>query len=144
MPPKCLNHTDTFCYARGELTFKSQRRNFTPLIKKCFELYFECKVGDQGKYWAPHICCVTCIRLLTGRVNSSRHTPFAIPMVWREAKDHSSDCYFCLTNITGITSKSKHTVKYPNVPSAMRPIPHKNHQKMRWWMMKTPLLMKLI
>jgi hypothetical protein len=47
---------------------------------------------------------------------------FAVPLVWREPKD----CYFCLTNITGITSsKSKHTVKYPNVPSAMRPVPHK-------------------
>jgi hypothetical protein len=41
-----------------------------------------------------------------------------------EPKEHSSDCYFCLTNITEITSKSKHTVKYPNVPSAMRPVPH--------------------
>jgi hypothetical protein len=49
---------------------------------------------------------------------------FAVPMVWRKPKDHSSDCYFCLTNITGITSKSKHAVKYPNVPSAMRPVPH--------------------
>jgi hypothetical protein len=39
-------------------------------------------------------------------------------------KDHSSDCYFCLTNITGITSKSKHTVKYPNVPPAIRPVPY--------------------
>jgi hypothetical protein len=45
-------------------------------------------------------------------------------MVLREPKDHSIDCYFCLTNITGITSKSKHTVKYPNVPSALRPVPH--------------------
>jgi hypothetical protein len=26
--------------------------------------------------------------------------------------------------IIGITFKSKHTVKYPNVPSAMRPVPH--------------------
>jgi hypothetical protein len=32
-----------------------------------------------------------------------------------------TDCYFCLTNITGISSKSKHTVKYPDLPSAMRP-----------------------
>jgi hypothetical protein len=45
-------------------------------------------------------------------------------MVWMEPKEHSSDCYSCLTNITGITSKSKHTVKYPNAPSAMRPVPH--------------------
>lgn len=41
-------------------------------------------------------------------------------------KRHSSDCYFCLTN----TSKSKHTVKcmmsvkYPNFPSAVQPVPH--------------------
>jgi hypothetical protein len=45
-------------------------------------------------------------------------------MVWREPKDHSSDCYFCLTNITGSTYKSKHAVKYPHVPPAMRPVPH--------------------
>jgi len=46
---------------------------------------------------------------------------FAIPIVWREPQDHSSDCYFC---IKGISSKSRHTVKYPNLPSAMRPVPH--------------------
>lgn len=124
MPRKCLNHPDTFCYVCGELTFKLQRRNFTPLIKKCYQLYFGCKVGDQDKSWAPHICCVTCSRLLTGWANGSRHMPFAVPMVWREPKDHSSDCYFCLTNTTGITSKSKHTLKYPNIPSAIRPVLH--------------------
>ncbi|UYV82677.1 hypothetical protein LAZ67_22000521 [Cordylochernes scorpioides] len=49
--------------------------------------------------------------------------PFAVPMIWREPKDHSSDCYFCLTKTTGITSKSRHTVEYPDLPSAMRPVP---------------------
>ncbi|GFW64927.1 uncharacterized protein TNCV_391931 [Trichonephila clavipes] len=52
------------------------------------------------------------------------HMPFAIPMIWREPKDNSSDCYFCLTNIKGITSKSKHTVVCPDLKSAMRPVPH--------------------
>ncbi|UYV66321.1 hypothetical protein LAZ67_4001324 [Cordylochernes scorpioides] len=50
--------------------------------------------------------------------------PFAVPMIRREPKDHSSDCYFCLTKTTGITSKSRHTVEYPDLPSAMRPVPH--------------------
>ncbi|GFV88867.1 uncharacterized protein TNCV_4609121 [Trichonephila clavipes] len=50
--------------------------------------------------------------------------PFAIPIIRREPKDHSSDCYFCLTNIKGITSKSKHTVVFPDFQSAMRPVPH--------------------
>jgi len=27
-------------------------------------------------------------------------------------------------NVTGITSTSKHTVNYPDLPSAMRPVPH--------------------
>jgi len=38
--------------------------------------------------------------------------------------DHVSDCYFCLSSITGVTAKSKHSVQYPNLPSAMRPVPH--------------------
>jgi hypothetical protein len=59
MPRKCLNHPDTFCYVCGELTFKSQRQNFTLLIKRCYELYFVYKVGDQDKYWAPLICCAS-------------------------------------------------------------------------------------
>ena len=38
--------------------------------------------------------------------------------------DHVSDCYFSLTSITGVTAKAKHTVQYPNLSSAMRPVPH--------------------
>ena len=50
--------------------------------------------------------------------------PFVIPMVWREPTDHASDCYFYLTSIIGLTAKSKHTIQYPNLASAMRPVPH--------------------
>ena len=46
--------------------------------------------------------------------------PFAILMVWREGKDHISDCYFRI----GINRKNKHHVQYPYAPSAIRPIPH--------------------
>ena len=49
-------------------------------------------------------------------------SPF--PMVWREPTDHVSDCYFCLTNISCVTAKSKHTVQYSNLWTAMRPVPH--------------------
>jgi hypothetical protein len=48
------------------VNIKSQRLYFIPLIKKCYELYFGCKVGDKDKSWAPDICHVTCVRLLTG------------------------------------------------------------------------------
>ena len=47
--------------------------------------------------------------------------PFTIPLVWREPKDHSIDCYFCTTKIAGMTSKTKKAIKYPNFPFAIRP-----------------------
>ena len=116
MPRKCVNSLDAFCYMCGEVTFKSQRWSFTPLIKKCYEHYFGCKVGDQDKRWAPHFCCVTCARHLAEWANGSCCMPFAIPMVWREPTDHALDCHFCLTSISGVTANSIHTVQYPNLP----------------------------
>lgn len=125
MPRNCVNSANSFCYVCGELTFKSQKRTFTPLVLKAYELYFGIKVGDQDKLWAPHICCKTCVTLLTGWLRGdNRKMPFAVPMVWREPRDHITDCYFCLTNIKGIGPKSKHTVKYFNLPSALRPVKH--------------------
>ena len=50
--------------------------------------------------------------------------PFAVPLIWSEQKHHVSDCYFCQTSIKGINHKSRHTVNYPNLQSAQRPIPH--------------------
>ena len=45
-------------------------------------------------------------------------------MVWREQANHVNDCYFCTTNVTGFSSKSKGNIKYPDLPLAIRPIPH--------------------
>ncbi|CAG9790538.1 unnamed protein product [Diatraea saccharalis] len=47
-------------------------------------------------------------------------------MIWSEQKDNVSDCYFCQTSIKGINHKSRHTVNYPNLQSAQRPIPHRD------------------
>ena len=49
---------------------------------------------------------------------------FAVPMVWREPRNHADDCYFCLTNINGFNASSRKKIKYPNLRSAMRPVPH--------------------
>jgi len=142
MPRKCLIHSDCFCHVCGELTFKSRTWNCTPLIKKCYELYFGCKVGDKDK------SCVTCVRMLTWCVNGSRQMPFAFPIVWREPKDHLFGCYFCLTNVKGFISKSKHTVKYPDLPSAMWPVPHSEHSVPKpteiWFLVMTTLILMKI
>ena len=124
VPRKCVNSSDAFCYMCGKVTFKSQRRSFTSLIKKCYEHYFGRKVGDHDKSWTPHFYCVTCARRLAEWANGSRCMPFAIPMVWREPTDYVSDCCFCLTRSTCVTARSKQTVRYPNLPSEMRSAPH--------------------
>ena len=51
---------------------------------------------------------------------------FAVPMVWREPSNHANDCYFCMIPPTSarITTKKKWTIECPNIPSALRPVPH--------------------
>ncbi len=50
--------------------------------------------------------------------------PVAILMIRTELKNHVSDCYFCVTLIKGITTKSKHTTQNPNLSSTNSPILH--------------------
>ena len=121
----CVNKADSFCYICGEVTAKAYQKPISSLVKKAYELYFGCKVGDQDRSWAPKMCCSSCSRTLTGCLKGTHKSmPFAVPMVWREPRNHVDDCYFCMTNIKGITSKSKRSIQYPNIPSAMRPVPH--------------------
>ena len=128
MSRSCVNSVDLFCYVCGEVTLASQRRSITPLIKKAYHLYFGCKLGDQDMKWTPHIVCKSCaIRLGVWINRKGMAMPFADPMAWREPSDHSSDCYFCLTPpvATGMSRKKKQRIDYPNISSAIRPVPHR-------------------
>ncbi|GBM51842.1 hypothetical protein AVEN_8705-1 [Araneus ventricosus] len=44
-------------------------------------------------------------------------------MIWREPSNHSDDCYFCSLNVHGLNAKNRKGILYPNIPSAMRPVP---------------------
>ena len=90
-------------------------------------MYFGCKIGDQDKYWAPHIFCRKCATNLSQWLNDKKHAMlFAVLMVWREASNHKTDCYFCMVPPVsgGITNKKKWTIVYLNIPSALRPVLH--------------------
>ena len=50
--------------------------------------------------------------------------PFVVPMVWRELTNHSLNCYFCLTKVSGQSKKRKSKIVYPDCPSALRPVAH--------------------
>ena len=60
MQRSCVNSADSFCYVCGEFTVKAHVKRITSLIKKAYELYFGCRIGDQDKVWAPHIVCAKC------------------------------------------------------------------------------------
>src|SRR5271165_6535673 len=81
MSRKCVNAIDSFCYICGEFTSKTQKVSMTPLVKKAYELYFGCKVGDQDKVWAPHICCKHCAVNLRGWVKVL-HCPCHLLYQW--------------------------------------------------------------
>lgn len=125
MPRKCVNMPNKFCYICGEVTFANQKRSMTQMIKTAYHHYFGVKVGDQDKPWAPHICCITCNVTLREWLNKKgRSMRFAVPMVWREPTNHTDNCYFCMTPPLnqGMSRKKKCDIKYPDIPSAIRPI----------------------
>ena len=45
-------------------------------------------------------------------------------MVWREQKHHFTDCYSCVTKISGFLKKTKPKIIYPDCASAIKPMPH--------------------
>jgi len=84
-------------------------------------LDFGCKVGDQDRKWAPHLCCIMCSSKRNAWVNGKGHClPFGMPVVWRVPRNHSTDCCFCMVPPiqNGMSMKKKSTLVYPNIPSA--------------------------
>ena len=125
MPRKCKNSPNLFCYVCGSFTVKTQRRAITSDVKRIYQLYFGFPLGDQGKQWAPHQICTSCSSGLQNWLNKRISAMlFAVPMIWREPKDHNQDCYFCLANVIGFSRKHRMKISYPNLDSARRPVPH--------------------
>ena len=122
---KCINSPDSLCYICDECTVLKQKLNIRDFVKKVYFAYFGLKLGDQDKAWAPHKVCKRCVEDLRnwfkGKLKAFR---YGIPMVWREQKNHSDDCYFCSCDVKGYNLKWKHSISYPNLHSAIRPIPH--------------------
>ena len=104
----CVNSPDSFCYICGELVVKKQLRKITDFVGKVYFAYFGVRVGEQDKSWASHRVCSSCVEGLRmwfkGKVKSFR---FGVPMIWREPRDHSDDCYFCSCNIQGYNLKKQ-------------------------------------
>ena len=120
---RCKNESDNFCYICGSYTLPKQRRNITDKVNQLYLAYFQMNLGNQDKYWDPHIIYQTCLANLSACGNGKRKSMgFLIPMIWRDPKDHVTDFYFCLVITNGFNGKNKAVIKYPNLQSAMLPI----------------------
>ena len=103
---KCKNKGDSFCYICGIYTLTRQRQNISLFVKRAYKAYFHVPLDDQEKKWAPHIVCHNCEEMLRKCTKGKRKgLPFGISMVWREPKEHLTDCYFCLVNTRDIGKK---------------------------------------
>ena len=90
----CKFSPNNFCYICGEFTFSRNRKKISPMIKKAYQHYFGVAVGEQDKDWAPHMCCANCYcKLINWWKGKENAVLFAVPMVWREPQDHTTDCY---------------------------------------------------
>ena len=70
------------------------------------------------------MCSTQSFLYLCGRIKTVESFRFDIPIIWREPKKHSDDCYFCTCNVKGFNLKNKKNIFYLNIPFAIRPVPH--------------------
>ena len=118
-----VNNPDVFCYICGEYTMKLNRKAIFHFVRKAYLAYFDFKLGDQDKGWAPHIVCRMCTKSLQHwTCRKRRSLKLCVPMVWREPINHFDDCYFCAAKITGINKNNRQKWKYSDLASARRPV----------------------
>ncbi|XP_058858437.1 uncharacterized protein LOC117432411 isoform X3 [Acipenser ruthenus] len=98
----CKHPADAFRYVCGQfIKTRAKKYSVEASAKMCeaYKAYFGMPVGDQDKPWAPHFTCEHCKKTLEGWYRGEKRAmKFAIPRIWREPTDHSSNCYFCMVD----------------------------------------------
>jgi hypothetical protein len=123
----CVNSPNCFCYICGEFMIKKHQRNIKGFIIKLYYTYFGVKMGYQDKSCAPHKVCYVCVEDLRNwsKLKQTQNAcRFGVPLIWKEPKSHSDNCYFCCCYVKGYNSKNKKAILYPKLHSALRHIVH--------------------
>lgn len=95
---------------------------FTQVLKQTYKSCFNVEVKNPDFYkYVPSKVCATCAKTLRNWMQGTRSFSFENPMIWKEQKDHETDCYFCLTNVVGFNRRNKNCIKYLDIESAKRP-----------------------
>jgi hypothetical protein len=70
------------------------------------------------------VCSVCVEELKQWSKGKKKYFRFGVPMIWKEPRNLSDDFYFCSCNVQGYNSKNRKDIFYPNLPPAIRPVPH--------------------
>jgi hypothetical protein len=76
---------------------KKHQRNIMGFIRKVYYTYFDVKLGDQDKSWAPHKVCYVCVENLRKWPEGEKESiQIWCPTDMEGAKKNNNDCYFCM------------------------------------------------
>ena len=118
----CKISADNFCYVCAKYVFRTNRKVFNDRLQHIYESYFRQKVASIDKSWTPNSICGGCASFLTrwstGNVRSCKMSE---PAKWLKPVNED-DCYFCSTEISGRSKKSKSRVQYADVGSVTQPV----------------------
>lgn len=118
----CKNSPNLFCYVCGTFIAKKHQNKITDHIKKIYEESFNV-LFESNKQWIPEFICHTCRTALSRWKSGNKAAlKFEKPVRWLKPNLDHSDCYFCLSNILGASSKNKDHAKYPVVSCVILPI----------------------
>lgn len=120
----CNKSSDSFCYACGLFAPISTRRYINEQHKDLYLKYFGIEIKNQDTCWVPHTICSSCRNGLTMWSKNQGHMNFGTPMIWRDPVNHQTNCYICLTDIFGFSSKTKQNIAYAAVSSVTLPVAH--------------------
>lgn len=120
----CVGNPDAFCYICGKFEVLENRRVISDDIKTIYKSYFGMEVQNQSENWVPHKICCACYKAfnrLKGRKGNKKTLKIQEPTIWRKPL-RKEECYFCMTNLTGINRKKKSAIEYPDVPSVTKSV----------------------
>lgn len=114
----CIEQVRKFCYICGNFETDSDRRSISEFIKTQYLKCYKKPMRNLDKPWVPTSICNSCRIALSAWDDKIIKKHLIIqPTIWREPKDHETDCYFCLCNTKGFNKKNKKNLIYPNVQS---------------------------
>lgn len=118
-----------FCFICGLFVDKKHRFELTKnvTVVQRYNLVFNLKFS-KSRWYEPEYACSMCSAALKKcklKNKNEQYLPFIVPMVWHYQIMHKpEDCYFCQTNTLGHRYNTRHHIRYANVLTVSKPVPH--------------------